>query len=535
MKRSGGDIDEAKREMKSVRVFISYSHRDETLREALDKHLSSLRREGVIEAWNDRQIIAGAEWEGEIDRNLESAKVVLLLVSADFIASDYCVKKEMERALQRHASGEARVIPIIIRPVDWQGMPFGRLQALPKDGIAVTSWANQDEAFVDIAQGVRRAVEDLMRPSPDARPAIHAMETDSPLMPIVEPTPIRILHLSDLDFDKEDDPITRLQPIVRDLKDREGGLGFNQLDYLVISGDLTNRASAAEFERAHEFISELISQFGLSAARCVIVPGNHDLDWDVADIYKWLPERKVDVKQLKVGSYVKQGNVYGIRDDAVYPRRFENFDRFYHQLTQQPYPLKPEAQCMTFTFDEPRIQFLTINSAWEIDEYFQDRSGINQSALAKGLLKANNQIETAKKEGRIGKDDSIMRIAVCHHPVTGNGKIARDAFLDQLRQEGFKLCLHGHVHEDRTDAIHYMDPRRIYVAGAGSSGAPVRQRPESTPRLYNLIEVWRNHSRVRVNTRCMRKDGGAWEGWAVWPGEKPTDRKTYYDIQLNVQ
>jgi hypothetical protein len=122
------EIDLAKRATKSIRCFISYSHQDEEMREALDKHLSALKRDGFIEAWDDRMITAGREWEGEIDRNLESASVILLLVSADFIASDYCYDKEMRRSLELHASGEARVIPVIIRPVDWQGLPFSRLQ-----------------------------------------------------------------------------------------------------------------------------------------------------------------------------------------------------------------------------------------------------------------------------------------------------------------------------------------------------------------------------------------------------------------------
>ena len=125
-----------------------------------------------------------------------------------------------------------------------------------------------------------------------------------------------------------------------------------------------------------------------------------------------------------------------------------------------------------------------------------------------------------------------MRLAVWHHPVTGNEKIIQDAFLEQLQQERFTLCLHGHVHEDRADVLRYMDPKhRLYVVGVGSFGAPVNARPESTPRLYNLLEVWRDHSKMRVHTRCLRRDGGAWEGWAVWP--HPTDAQaklTYYDI-----
>jgi hypothetical protein len=151
--------------MAPIEIFISYSHKDEALREQLGTHLSLLRREGVIDEWHDRRIDAGQEWAGEIDAHLNSAAVILLLVSADFLASDYCYNLEMKRALERHDARDARVIPVILRPVDWRGALFGKLQALPKDGKAVTSWPNQDEAFTDIAAAIRRVVKGL-RPRP---------------------------------------------------------------------------------------------------------------------------------------------------------------------------------------------------------------------------------------------------------------------------------------------------------------------------------------------------------------------------------
>jgi hypothetical protein len=223
-----------------------------------------------------------------------------------------------------------------------------------------------------------------------------------------------------------------------------------------------------------------------------------------------------------------------MRVDERYDARFEYFSKFYHSLTQEPYPLKAESQCLPFLFEETGIQFIAMNSAWEIDGYHQDRSGINESALAAGLRKANEQLDSAKANGRLAQDAYILRFAVWHHPITGNEKIVEDAFLEQLRRENFKLCLHGHVHEDRTAMIGYLHPtRHLHIAGAGSFGAPTNDRPESTPRLYNVLEVWRDHSKIQVHTRCLRRGGGAWEGWAVWPDK--TDRRrrqTYYDIEL---
>ncbi|MDE0043590.1 MAG: TIR domain-containing protein, partial [Candidatus Poribacteria bacterium] len=144
-----------------MEIFCAYSHEDEELREKLGKHLAPLRRQGIITDWYDRKISAGKEWKGEIDEHLNAARVILLLVSSDFIDSDYCYDVELRRALEMHKAGEARVIPIILRPVDWQILQFANLLALPKDGRAVTLWENQDEAFTDVAKGIAKVVEEL--------------------------------------------------------------------------------------------------------------------------------------------------------------------------------------------------------------------------------------------------------------------------------------------------------------------------------------------------------------------------------------
>ncbi len=122
-----------------------------------------LQRQGIIKLWHDRDISAGAEWEHEINEQLNSSEVILLLVSPSFLASDYCYSKEMQRAIERHERGEVRAIPIILRPCEWQVTPLGKLQALPKDGKPVTTWPNRDNAYLDSARGIRIAVEELTR------------------------------------------------------------------------------------------------------------------------------------------------------------------------------------------------------------------------------------------------------------------------------------------------------------------------------------------------------------------------------------
>lgn len=140
-------------------VFFSYSHKDEALRNELEAHLALLKHEGLVETWHDRRIVAGDSFDDAIFSQLESADVILLLVSSDFINSPYCYSREMERAMERHHAGQARVIPVILRHCDWTRAPFGKLLAAPRDGRPVMSWPDRDEALADVARQVRQAVE----------------------------------------------------------------------------------------------------------------------------------------------------------------------------------------------------------------------------------------------------------------------------------------------------------------------------------------------------------------------------------------
>ena len=142
--------------MKSV--FFSYSHKDEALRNQLETHLAMLKRQGVISTWHDRRLLAGDNVDQGIANELNQADIILLLVSPDFLASDYCYGVEVVRALERHASNEARVIPVILRPCEWHAAPFGKLLAAPTDGRPVTKWPDPDDAFLNITKAIRTAV-----------------------------------------------------------------------------------------------------------------------------------------------------------------------------------------------------------------------------------------------------------------------------------------------------------------------------------------------------------------------------------------
>jgi hypothetical protein len=145
-----------------IEVFFSYSRKDKELRDELDTHLALLKRRGVT-TWHDCQIVAGSEWEEEINRRIKTADIVLLLISSDFIASNYCYEKELPDILQRHEAREAFVIPVLLRPVaGWKQSPFAKLQICPAGGLPVTQWKDRDAAFVDVAESIEEAVNKLL-------------------------------------------------------------------------------------------------------------------------------------------------------------------------------------------------------------------------------------------------------------------------------------------------------------------------------------------------------------------------------------
>jgi TIR domain. len=150
------------------KVFTAYSHRDEEMRELLETHLATLKKSGIIEVFHDRRIVPGQDWQRELDTHLLDSDVFLPLVSADFIASDYCFGVELKTALARQEAGEIRVIPIILRPCDWRAIqPLSALQALPTDARPISKWEDPDDPYVNVVEGLRAVVEQLRsRPVP---------------------------------------------------------------------------------------------------------------------------------------------------------------------------------------------------------------------------------------------------------------------------------------------------------------------------------------------------------------------------------
>lgn len=145
-----------------IKVFYCYAHEDDALREQLARHLSPLRRLRDITGWFNRDIQAGTDWEQESEAQMHTASIILLLISADFMASDYCYTVEMKRALDRHRAGTACVIPILLRSVEWERTPLGGLLPLPGNKKPVTQWADQDEAWLNVVQGIGEIIRKLL-------------------------------------------------------------------------------------------------------------------------------------------------------------------------------------------------------------------------------------------------------------------------------------------------------------------------------------------------------------------------------------
>ena len=160
-----------------VRVFLSCADEDREFLHTLERQLSSLVREGRIESWHRYKIGAGTEWKERAKEYLSIADIILLLVSPDFVASDYCYGQEALEAMSQYKERNARVIPVIVRSIDWENLMFGKLRCLPTDGKAVNMWQRKEEALANIARGVRDSVEEI---GLKLRSAPHVADKTSP-------------------------------------------------------------------------------------------------------------------------------------------------------------------------------------------------------------------------------------------------------------------------------------------------------------------------------------------------------------------
>lgn len=289
---------------------------------------------------------------------------------------------------------------------------------------------------------------------------------------------------------------------------------------MVVSGNFADKHNLEGFDLAEEFLKELLREFQLAADRLILAPGNHDLDQGL-NVYTFEPTKPTKRSEDEyIESTFGPMKGYLVRNNDEYPKRFERFRKLHHNLLQREYPLRHEEQAVITWYPETGIEFLTLNTAWQIDKAFPDRASIHGPALNRALLEAR-------------KNDARLRIVIWHHAVWANRQIANREQIEHLLKAGYRLCLHGDIHEEDAQVVNHLDAaqRRLYVIGAGSFSSRGAGLPEGTPRLYSLLEIDQDFKKVRVRMRAQRRADAGFAPHAVFGTDDET-RRGWYDIKL---
>lgn len=301
-----------------------------------------------------------------------------------------------------------------------------------------------------------------------------------------------ILHISDIHFSKKEDVNKWLLQLNVDLK---SNLNTSIIDYLIISGDITHIASGKEFEYALAFIQKLIKGFKLQREKIIIVPGNHDYNRDTT---------------------IAAMDAEKIINDKLYWEKFDSFQRFHANATGKCYSECIEQQGIINVYDADKLLILGLNSSWAIDHINKYKASINMDALYEVAIKI-----------LAGQYKDYLKIAVFHHPIAGPEQMNSE-FMELLAQMGFKICMHGHIHEAKNEYFNYDDKKKIRIIGAGTFGAITKEQVPGIPHQYNLIRWYSDY--LEVHTRKKEKSDGGWKADARWcDNENP---KSYYTIDL---
>jgi hypothetical protein len=321
--------------------------------------------------------------------------------------------------------------------------------------------------------------------------------------------------------------------LLQDLK-KGDNLNVPEIDHLVVSGDFTDKGSPEGFAIAREFLSRLRLELDISIQQCVFVPGNHD----VHDETSWY-EGRDRVDGVPDHDWARQGEVYLVRNNEKYGGRLASFsNQLFHKLVQKPYPDAEREQGIAYTQAETCIQFLTLNSCWQIGRFHRKQSAIHPEAVAHVIEDAENQLVTLIDRGDIESDANMLRIGVWHHALAHAEMIRDQQFVGHLKNAGVKVALCGDVHEMNCEVIHNFYRRQLNVVGVGSFGSPHDGLPPSTPRHYNVLEIrcdstGKRFTTVRVHTRQQKQPDGPWEPFCDWPrADREPGRLPYFDIEL---
>lgn len=331
-----------------------------------------------------------------------------------------------------------------------------------------------------------------------------------------------ILHLSDLHFGSTDDAYNWYDQLAQDLYSE---LKCDRLDGLILSGDIANKSTLEEYAAAKQFLDDLSQEFQLQPQQIVIVPGNHDLNWGLAEKAYTLVRRKDYQGSLNESCIIDKGEYIEIQDSEQYKQRFVHFSRFYQEIEGQPYPLEYEQQGILHHFPEQNLLILGLNSAWQLDHHYRSRASIHSRALTNAL--------TQIRRNHAYRD--CLKIAVWHHPLNSpfEDRIDDPGFMERLAQSGFRFALHGHIHKAETSLYRYdfsASGRKLDIICAGTFGAPVREWVPGYPLQYNLLKF--EDDKLTVHTRRREELNGAWKPDARWTQGAGKDPLPRYEIQL---
>ncbi|BAY12348.1 metallophosphoesterase family protein [Calothrix sp. NIES-2098] len=331
-----------------------------------------------------------------------------------------------------------------------------------------------------------------------------------------------ILHLSDLHFGSTDDAYNWYDTLAEDL---HWELKCETLDALILSGDIAKKSNLEEYCGAKQFLNDLCQEFQLQPQQIVIVPGNHDLNWRLAEQAYTLQRRKEYTGPLDENHIIDKGEYIEVLDLEKYKQRFANFSQFYQDIKGEPYPLAYEEQAILHHFPEQNLLIVGLNSAWQLDHHYRNRASIHPRAIS-NALKQIRQNPAYR---------NLLKIGVWHHPVNSpfEDRIKDAGFMERLAQSGFRFALHGHIHKAENSFYRYdvsTSGRKLDIVCAGTFGAPIGEWVPGYPLQYNLLKLEGN--KLTVQTRRREEPNGTWKPdarWLMGAGQNPLP---YYEIEL---
>ncbi len=336
---------------------------------------------------------------------------------------------------------------------------------------------------------------------------------------------VNILHLSDLHFSAgSDKPGNWYNQLADDLKHE---LECTQLDALILSGDIASSSIPEEYRKAEQFLRRLCEEFHLHREHIVIVPGNHDLNWELSKKAYELKRREEYQGAMDEKHVIDRGEYIEVKNEKNYLRRFRCFSDFYQAVKEKPYPADYAEQAMLHHFPKQNLLILGLNSAWQLDHYYTSRAGIHADALSNALTQIRQRPELY---------ENCLKLAVWHHPISNACEdcITDTGFLERLAQAGFRIVLHGHIHKAETGLYRYdqsVSGHQLDIISAGAFGTPMHWPRKGYPLQYNFLNL--TDDKLIVKTRCREEINGAWKPDARWmqgPGQDPISR---YEISLS--